>query len=96
MKCGRTSVCLSIMPKRKPLCGIGCLTMLSEATTLLVQFMTKKWFHGWQGAPDGCRMKQVTTAPLSVCSPIASDKISQIFVYLDASATMCDTEPTMS
>ena len=41
-------------------------------------------------------MKQVTTAALNVCSPIASDKISQIFVYLDGSATMCDDEPIMS
>ena len=62
---------------------------------LICSIHDQKWFHGLLGAPDGCRMKQVTTAALNVCSPIASDKISQIFVYLDGPATTYDSEPIM-
>ena len=67
-----------------------------RGNNLISSIHDKKMFHGWQGAPDGCRMKQVTIAALNVCSPIASDKISQIFVYLDGSSAMCDSEAIMS
>ena len=59
-----------------------CAYVLS-GNDLISSIHDKKWCHGCQNAPDGCRMKQVTTAALSVCSPIAREHISQIFVYLD-------------